>query len=139
MNESRNGIESAYNRLRLIHESTQCIGVLKCHVDGNCIHCLSKPTMKDETGRHAVEWYGSQNQDFIAMEEMGELITALSHFKRGRIPSEAVCEEIADVLVALESLKHTYGEDRVGDYFQQKKNRLIMRIGLEMATQKPKP
>lgn len=104
-----------------------------------CLSEIDRLRKRDETGKHAVEWYGSENQDFIAMEEMGELITALSHFRRGRVPSEAVCEEIADVLVALESMKYTYGEERIEQYVLQKKNRLLIRIGLDMAAQKSKP
>jgi hypothetical protein len=88
---------------------------------------------KDDTGKHAVQWYGQENQEMQAMEEMGELITALSHKRRGRIDNESVCEEIADVLLALESLKFSFGEDKVNEYLAMKKQRLMIRIGVEMA------
>jgi hypothetical protein len=36
-----NKLDAAQYLLNHIYENTQCIGLDKCHVDGNCIHCLA--------------------------------------------------------------------------------------------------
>jgi NTP pyrophosphatase (non-canonical NTP hydrolase) len=58
-----------------------------------------------------IEKYGVKNQIEMAKEELAELIVALSHKERGRIPLEYVIEEIADVTIMLEQLKVIYDVD----------------------------
>lgn len=54
-----------------------------------------------EAGARAREEYGAFAQDFMIVEECGELLTALARRERGRGTDDQVDEEIADVLLVL--------------------------------------
>ena len=45
-----------------------------------------------------------------AIEEMAELTVAINHFRRGRCGESAVCEEIADVMIAMRQIELIFGE-----------------------------
>lgn len=49
----------------------------------------------------AIEQWGEDGAIRAYHEEVGELMTAMSHFVRGRIPIEGVIEEIVDVKIAI--------------------------------------
>lgn len=51
--------------------------------------------------RKAVKAWGVDNQAMMVAEECCELVTAMSQFLRGRVPTMAVVEEIADVQIML--------------------------------------
>ena len=51
----------------------------------------------------AIKKYGEKAQEEVAIEEMAELIQAISHKHRGR--EHNIAEEIADVEIMLEQLK----------------------------------
>ena len=51
----------------------------------------------------AIKVFGDKAQEEVAMEELAELITAISHKHRGR--EHNIAEEIADVEIMLEQLK----------------------------------
>lgn len=51
----------------------------------------------------AIEVYGADNQELVALEECCELVTAINHKRRGR--EHNIAEEIADVEIMLEQLK----------------------------------
>ena len=59
--------------------------------------------------RKAVETFGVEIQQIVAMEELGELIQAISKRARGKDNRDNLAEEIADVEIMLEQLKHCYG------------------------------
>lgn len=50
----------------------------------------------------AIETFGAENQEIVAIEECSELIQAISHKRRGR--KHNIAEEIADVLIVCEQL-----------------------------------
>ncbi len=52
-----------------------------------------------DIGEKAVLQYGSRPQTKMAAEECGELIVALMQHDRGRVTSEQVVEEAADVII----------------------------------------
>lgn len=81
-----------------------------------------------ETCKLAVETYGTESQTRMAIEEMGELLTALNHFRRGRCTIEAVQEEIADVLICAEQLACIYGYEETARKMDAKMLRLEDRI-----------
>jgi NTP pyrophosphatase (non-canonical NTP hydrolase) len=83
---------------------------------------------KMEVAKQAVELFGAKEQTLIAIEEMGELIVALNHYRRNRCESHTVIFEIADVLLSLESLKEIYGRFLVEEAFKMKSERLRRRI-----------
>jgi NTP pyrophosphatase (non-canonical NTP hydrolase) len=53
--------------------------------------------------KSAIDTFGKENQCLVAMEELSELTTALSHFLRKR--PHNIAEEIADVQIMLDQLK----------------------------------
>ena len=76
----------------------------------------------------ALDRWGKELQVNLAIEEMGELIVALNHFRRGRVGIEAVCEEIADVAIAMEQLTMICGPDKVDRFYSEKLARLKVRL-----------
>lgn len=81
-----------------------------------------------ETAKKAVHKYGNNYQVDIAIEECSELIEALCHHRRNKVSPEKVCEEIADVALALESLKHIFSEFVIKYYYDIKIERLNQNI-----------
>lgn len=57
--------------------------------------------------------FGVEPQVEMAIEEMAELTVALQHDKRGRGGSQAITEEIADVILICQQLASIYGWDEV--------------------------
>jgi NTP pyrophosphatase (non-canonical NTP hydrolase) len=76
----------------------------------------------------AVEKWGVESQLWVAIEEMGELVTALSHFWRGRITDSDVAEEIADVMLVIEQMAYIFGREVVTKKLADKKERLASRL-----------
>lgn len=91
---------------------------------------------KNETAKLA-DYYGINNQLVQLMEESSELIMAASKYIRE--PSiehkENITEEIADVVVMIEQIKHLlniYDSD-IEDYAKDKVSRQFTRIRCELA------
>jgi len=90
--------------------------------------------------REAVERYGALPQIGMLHEEMGELMTAINQWTRGRVKVERVAEEMADVCIMLQQLSYvvetlTQGEldaevfdDLAQVFFDSKMERLAMRL-----------
>lgn len=92
--------------------------------------------MKDlHIGKKAVEFYGSEYQIDICIEECAELIQALCHYKRKRSNQDEICEEIADVYVALLSARQIFPEPLIDRFFDEKSERLLRRIQRETKTE----
>lgn len=66
-------------------------------------------------------------------EEMGELLVAMNHNRRGRVDKEKVCEEAADVMLLLRLLAFILKEEyTIEDIMDQKAKRFGTRVlGLE--------
>lgn len=75
--------------------------------------------------KKAIEIYGADVQQIMAMEEMGELIQAISKKIRGFDHQANIPEEIADVEIMLEQLKHIHKCHQSVNYWRRKK---IMRL-----------
>ena len=73
----------------------------------------------------AIEKWGEESQRNKAVEELGELITALMRFANGRGTKHDVVTEIADCYIMLDQLRHMFGEDDVEDEIVIKENRLM--------------
>ena len=80
------------------------------------------------TLENALLLYGQDKQVEMAIEEMGELLVAMNHCKRGRVDVSAVQEEIADVKIAMDQLALIYGEEGVNSFETKKLARLKDRI-----------
>jgi len=74
--------------------------------------------------KQALERFGEKHQIQIAIEECSELIQVLCHFQRKRKTKDQVTQEIADVYLSLESLKHIFGTLPVDQHFESKLERL---------------
>ncbi len=75
-----------------------------------------------------VEQFGIVNQNLKAIEELSELIRALSRSVYGGGPEpvlENIAEEMADVYIMLEQLQMIFGnQDKVKQQMKEKLNRL---------------
>lgn len=79
----------------------------------------------------AVHHYGKEHQKKKAIEEMGELITALSREQDGRATAHDVITEIADVHLMIRQLMVIYGVDKCVDEYDRKQRRLLRRMDRE--------
>ena len=84
----------------------------------------------------AVHHYGAEHQKKKAIEEMGELITAISREQDGRSTPEQVITEIADVQIMMRQLALIYGIDAVANEIDRKQRRLLRRMDKELKPQK---
>lgn len=80
----------------------------------------------------AVEKWGNEAQVNQAIEEMGELIVALNHYRRGRAKRTQVQEEIADVMIMAEQLAIIFGDVQVQLKRYDKFSRLAQRLSNDM-------
>ena len=90
--------------------------------------------------REAVERYGALPQIGMLYEEMGELMTAINQWTRGRVELEKVAEEMADVCIMLQQLPYAIEvlmqqsveaddfEEMAKTFFDQKVDRLELRM-----------
>ena len=76
----------------------------------------------------AVDIYGTEAQIWMAIEEMSELLNAISKHRRDRVNREDICEEIADVSIMMIQLAYIFGVEDVNDYLEQKIDRLERRL-----------
>lgn len=87
--------------------------------------------------KRAVEVFGKDTQLLMYFEEAGELAQAISKDKRGFKDQANIAEEIADVEIMLEQLKHIYKcHHTVERIKQQKVMRLNGRIEQRLRKQK---
>lgn len=54
--------------------------------------------------KRAVDTYGKESQINQAFEEMGELVVAINHWRRGKATKADVFSEIADVVIMCDQL-----------------------------------
>lgn len=72
--------------------------------------------------------YGDNFLIDLAIEEMGELIVALNHYRRNRAEAKEVQEEIADVMLAMKELQEMFGLGEVVDFYRAKCERFENRV-----------
>lgn len=84
-------------------------------------------------GNSALVTFGWATQEQKAVEEMGELLTAIARCKGGRDTSEHVVEEAADVIITALQIGMMYGEglETLIEKLTQKAHRLNGRIAEE--------
>ena len=71
--------------------------------------------------RKVVEMFGADLQQMVAIEEIGELLQAISKRARGKDNRDNLAEEIADVEIMLEQLKQCHGCHIRGNDHKRKK------------------
>ena len=74
--------------------------------------------------KRAVDTFGPEHQTMKAVEEMGELMAALVQYNDGRVSSEDVMTEIADVMIMMEQLAFIFDPRFVGLEYNRKISRL---------------
>jgi len=84
--------------------------------------------IKPELLQDVIQKWGIDAQIGILHEEMGELMSAISKYNRGRVGIEAVQEEIADCLMMLDQMSHIFGENQVQIFIGEKSERLRERV-----------
>jgi NTP pyrophosphatase (non-canonical NTP hydrolase) len=89
--------------------------------------------------RAALEKWGERSQLDMLYEEVGELLTAIGHFQRGRCDRDAVASEIADVQIMLAQMAEIIGPEKVAVFRAQKIQRLAGRVGLAPVVREPTP
>lgn len=81
----------------------------------------------------AIEVFGWSAQFEIAQEECGELIAAISHYKRCRTidrEKDQLASECADVIIMMHQLRLVLGEDLIDEKIAAKMKRLKGNLGL---------
>ena len=56
---------------------------------------------KQDLYRQTIQRWGTEGQIDMFHEEVGELLSALNKYKRGRVPAKEVITEIADVQIMI--------------------------------------
>lgn len=72
----------------------------------------------------ALEKWGHAAQFDQAVEECAEMITAIKHFRRGKVTQQAVVDELADVLLMAGQMIYMLGEDAVSAAVEAKIRKL---------------
>lgn len=93
-------------------------------VQSNCNGGAIMTTEQKNTLIRAINHFGVEHQIDKAIEEMGELITALARRRLDRSRKEDIAEEIADVLIVANQLRIIYGGELVDGLIDQKLSRL---------------
>jgi len=81
-----------------------------------------------ETFSEAIETWGVDAQFHMLIEELGELIVASQHHRRGKIDDVELSEEIADVQIVIKQITEYIGREDVEDSVTYKMERLRNRI-----------
>lgn len=88
---------------------------------------MKKINIPDEICEKAVIRFGKTAQLIMAMEEMSELIQALSKDIRGKGSRDNISEEIADIEIMLAQLKIIYRNSNDVDDWRAKKLSLLQK------------
>lgn len=75
-----------------------------------------------------IDKFGAEHQKNKAIEEMGELITAIAREQDCRVTTRDVITEIADVQIMLHQLTLIYGPELVDKEIKAKLDRLEKRL-----------
>lgn len=86
-----------------------------------------KPLNK-EIYQRALSSYGIVAQEWVLVEECGELLNAIAKLKRGRSTKEKIITELADVHIMVEQMAFFFGWDEFEDEKERKLQRLWERL-----------
>lgn len=64
--------------------------------------------------QQTIQKWGEEAQCDQAVEECAELIATLKHYRREKVDSQVVVDEVADVFLMVGQLIYMFGEERVG-------------------------
>lgn len=85
----------------------------------------------------AVNTYGLEAQLTVLYGEIGELMTAIADYRRGRDTTDHVAEEMADVLICCKEIMYAFGIPRrdVLVWQERKLRRLAQKLAEQEALQ----
>lgn len=83
---------------------------------------------KQDLYKQTIQRWGKEWQIDMFHEEVGELLSALNKYKRGRVHSNEVVTEIADVQIMAEQLAEMFGSVAVYNEKLRKLDRLARRV-----------
>lgn len=81
----------------------------------------------------AVNTYGIEKQLTVLYGEIGELMTAIADYRRGRDTTDHIAEEMADVLICAKEIMYALGVSRKDVLLWQ--DRKLRRLALRLAEQ----
>ena len=81
----------------------------------------------------AVNTYGIEKQLTVFFGEIGELMTAVADYRRGRDTKDHIAEEMADVLICCKEIMYAFGVSRKDVLLWQ--DRKLRRLALHLADQ----
>ena len=85
-------------------------------------------TQEQEIYKKAIQTWGSESQTDMAIEEVGELLSAIGKFKRDRVDKSELIDEIADVTIMMRQMALLHGFDEVEARIEFKLERLKNRL-----------
>ena len=78
----------------------------------------------EEIYQATLDKWGADAQYDQAVEECAELITALKHYRRGKIDRQTLIDELADVTLMIGQLTWMFGYDEVDRAIKNKISKL---------------
>lgn len=91
---------------------------------------LGDEKLNKEVFKAALDQWGEKAQIGMFIEEVGEALTAINHYDRGRIPLEELVGEFVDVFIMVSQMR--YMNEYLFDVILEKKvNRIRKKLGLE--------
>lgn len=78
---------------------------------GKQMGIINTDAINKEIIEESIYVYGKELQSIVCMEELSELIQAISKEMRGRTNKNHLAEEMADVLICIEMAAQIYGID----------------------------
>jgi hypothetical protein len=87
----------------------------------------------DDVFRKALETWGGESQENMAIEECSEFIKAICKYRRnaGHKEVDDIIDEIADVTIMMRQMTIAIGEEAVEIKIKEKVNRLAGRLGYQ--------
>lgn len=70
--------------------------------------------------KRAVDFYGSILQMLMLVEECGEMVVAISHYRRGKLSQAQLAEHVADLEIMCSQMRVIVGDRVVEDQKQKK-------------------
>lgn len=92
-------------------------------------------TVNGDVIKKSIEFYGTEIQSTVCMEECSELVQAISKELRGKSDTNHLAEEMADVLICITMLKQMYSisDEDIQDWITVKQNRILDRMAKNIA------
>jgi hypothetical protein len=94
---------------------------------------VSWRTEEDSTLLDAIVTYGQQEQEMMAVGEIGEFLTVFGRRAQGRLTVEEMIDEIADVTIMMRQMAHINGLRAVEDRIRFKVERLAGKLARHKA------